>query len=85
MPTRWKPMERASLLEPVDPIVTDHLGDVYWMNDRKLEAVSSGGGRCLSSRPKRTPPASCASSRSGWMVMAEEAAAPAVKAAENGN
>jgi tetratricopeptide (TPR) repeat protein len=32
------PMERASLLEPVDPIVTDHLGDVYWMNDRKLEA-----------------------------------------------
>lgn len=33
-----EPMERASLLEPVDPIVTDHLGDVYWMNDRKLEA-----------------------------------------------
>jgi tetratricopeptide (TPR) repeat protein len=33
-----QPMERASLLEPVDPIVTDHLGDVYWMNDRKLEA-----------------------------------------------
>ncbi|MCU0905216.1 MAG: tetratricopeptide repeat protein, partial [Tabrizicola sp.] len=33
-----EPMERASLLEPVEPIVTDHLGDVYWMNDRKLEA-----------------------------------------------
>ena len=33
-----EPMEKASLLEPVDPIVTDHLGDVYWMNDRKLEA-----------------------------------------------
>jgi tetratricopeptide (TPR) repeat protein len=32
------PMEKASLLEPVDPVVTDHLGDVYWMNDRKLEA-----------------------------------------------
>ena len=31
-------MERASLLEPVDPIVTDHLGDVYWMVGRKLEA-----------------------------------------------
>ena len=31
-------MERASLLEPVDPMVTDHLGDVYWMVDRKLEA-----------------------------------------------
>lgn len=33
-----EPMERASLLEPVDPIVTDHLGDVYWVNGRKLEA-----------------------------------------------
>src|SRR5690606_15194168 len=32
------PMEKASLLEPVDPVVTDHLGDVYWMNDRKREA-----------------------------------------------
>ena len=32
------PMERASLLEPVDPVVTDHLGDVYWVNGRQLEA-----------------------------------------------
>lgn len=32
------PMERASLLEPVDPTVTDHLGDVYWAVDRKMEA-----------------------------------------------
>ena len=32
------PMEQASLLEPVDPIVTDHLGDVYWANGRKREA-----------------------------------------------
>jgi Flp pilus assembly protein TadD len=32
------PMERASLLEPVDPIVTDHLGDVYWAVGRKMEA-----------------------------------------------
>jgi Flp pilus assembly protein TadD len=32
------PMEQASLMEPVDPIVTDHLGDVYWMNGRKREA-----------------------------------------------
>lgn len=32
------PMEKASLLEPVDPIVTDHLGDVYWAVGRKLEA-----------------------------------------------
>ena len=33
-----EPMERASLLEPVDPVVTDHLGDVYWAVGRKLEA-----------------------------------------------
>ena len=32
------PMEKASLLEPVDPIVTDHLGDIYWANGRKREA-----------------------------------------------
>lgn len=32
------PMEQASLLEPVDPVVTDHLGDVYWMVGRTLEA-----------------------------------------------
>jgi tetratricopeptide (TPR) repeat protein len=32
------PMEQASLLEPVDPTVTDHLGDVYWAVGRKLEA-----------------------------------------------
>ena len=32
------PMERASLLEPVDPVVTDHLGDIYWVDGRTLEA-----------------------------------------------
>ncbi len=32
------PMEKASLLEPVEPVLTDHLGDVYWMNGRKREA-----------------------------------------------
>lgn len=32
------PMEQASLLEPVDPVVTDHLGDIYWVVGRKLEA-----------------------------------------------
>lgn len=32
------PMEQASLLEPVDPIVTDHLGDVYWAVGRTREA-----------------------------------------------
>ncbi len=33
------PMEQAALLEPVDPVVTDHLGDVYWANGRKREAA----------------------------------------------
>ncbi|MFN4157255.1 MAG: tetratricopeptide repeat protein [Gemmobacter sp.] len=33
-----EPMERASLLEPVDPVVTDHLGDVYWAVGRMMEA-----------------------------------------------
>jgi Flp pilus assembly protein TadD len=32
------PMEKASLLEPVDPVVTDHLGDVYWASGRQMEA-----------------------------------------------
>ena len=32
------PMERASMLLPVDPVVTDHLGDVYWSVNRKMEA-----------------------------------------------
>lgn len=33
-----EPQEKASLLMPVDPVVTDHLGDVYWMAGRKREA-----------------------------------------------
>lgn len=33
-----EPQEKASLLMPVDPVVTDHLGDVYWMVGRKREA-----------------------------------------------
>lgn len=37
-PEALAPMEKASLLEPVDPIVTDHLGDVYWANGRTREA-----------------------------------------------
>ncbi|EKD59832.1 MAG: hypothetical protein ACD_54C01107G0001 [uncultured bacterium] len=31
-------MEQASLLEPVDPVVTDHLGDIYWAVGRTREA-----------------------------------------------
>jgi len=32
------PMEQAVQLEAVDPVVNDHLGDVYWMVGRKREA-----------------------------------------------
>ncbi len=31
-------MEKASELMPVDPIVTDHLGDLYWAVGRQMEA-----------------------------------------------
>ena len=33
-----KPMERAVELEPFDPIVNDHLGDILWMVGRQREA-----------------------------------------------
>ncbi|MGO4907447.1 tetratricopeptide repeat protein [Pseudorhodobacter sp. W20_MBD10_FR17] len=45
------PMEKASLLEPVDATVTDHLGDVYWAVGRKLEA-NFQWRRALSFDPK---------------------------------
>ena len=32
------PQEKASKLMPVDPIVTDHLGDIYWQVGRNREA-----------------------------------------------
>lgn len=33
-----QPMERAAELLPVDPVLTDHLGDVYWAVGRDREA-----------------------------------------------
>lgn len=33
-----EPMERAAEIEAVDPIVNDHLGDIYWAVGRTLEA-----------------------------------------------
>ena len=33
-----EPMEKAVKLQPVDPIINDHLGDVYWMVGRIREA-----------------------------------------------
>lgn len=82
-----EPMEKASLLEPVDPIVTDHLGDVYWMNDRKLEARFQWR-RALSFEPTETDKARIQRKLEVGLdaVMADEGAAkPPVKAAENGN
>ena len=82
-----QPMEKASLLEPVDPIVTDHLGDVYWMNDRKLEARFQWR-RALSFDPTETDKTRILRKLDVGLdaVMADEGTAkPAVKAAENGN
>ncbi len=83
-----EPMERASLLEPVDPIVTDHLGDVYWMNDRKLEAQFQWR-RALSFEPTETDQKRILRKLEVGLdtVMAEEGTAKKtpVEAAENGN
>ncbi len=82
-----EPMERASLLEPVDPIVTDHLGDVYWMNDRKLEARFQWR-RALSFNPTEKDEARIRRKLEVGLdvVMAEEAEGQtSVKAAENGD
>ena len=82
-----EPMEKASLLEPVDPIVTDHLGDVYWMNDRKLEARFQWH-RALSFEPTEADKARILRKLEVGLdaVMADEGTAkPPVKAAENGN
>jgi tetratricopeptide (TPR) repeat protein len=81
------PMEKASLLEPVDPVVTDHLGDVYWMNDRKLEARFQWH-RALSFEPTDRDKARILRKLEVGLdaVMAEESAAGGpVEAAENGD
>ena len=31
-------LERAILIEPLDPTINEHLGDVYWVVGRKIEA-----------------------------------------------
>jgi tetratricopeptide (TPR) repeat protein len=82
-----QPMEKASLLEPVDPVVTDHLGDIYWMNDRQLEARFQWR-RALSFEPTEKDKARILRKLEVGLdvVMAEEGTAPApVKAAENDN
>jgi tetratricopeptide (TPR) repeat protein len=83
-----EPMEKASLLEPVDPIVTDHLGDIYWMNDRKLEAQFQWH-RALSFEPTEADQKRILRKLDVGLdaVMAEEGTAvkKPVEAAENGN
>jgi tetratricopeptide (TPR) repeat protein len=46
-----QPMERAAQLMPVDPIVNDHLGDVYWAVGRTREAEFQWN-RALSFEPE---------------------------------
>jgi len=45
-------MEKAAELMPVDPIVTDHLGDLYWAVGRQLEAKFQWR-RALSFNPEK--------------------------------
>ena len=82
-----EPMEKASLLEPVDPIVTDHLGDVYWMVGRKLEAQFQWR-RALSFGPTEADAKRINSKLEVGLdaVMADEAnGTDPVKAVEGGN
>jgi Flp pilus assembly protein TadD len=83
-----EPMERASLLEPVDPIVTDHLGDVYWAVGRRLEAAFQWR-RALSFGPEEKDAVRIRRKLEVGLdaVLAEEGAAPLtpVEAAANGN
>ena len=68
-------------------VVTDHLGDVYWMNDRKLEARFQWR-RALSFNPTEKDKARILRKLEVGLdaVMAAEGATEApVKAAENGN
>jgi tetratricopeptide (TPR) repeat protein len=82
-----EPMEKAAAIEKFDPIVTDHLGDVYWMVGRKLEARFQWR-RALSFEPTEKDALRIRRKLELGLdaVMTEEAAAaPAVKAAENGD
>ncbi|AWD22049.1 tetratricopeptide repeat protein [Pseudogemmobacter blasticus] len=83
-----EPMEKASLLEPVDPVVTDHLGDVYWAVGRKREAEFQWH-RALSFGPTEKDADRIRRKIDKGLdaVLAEEGAPPLseVKAAKNGN
>jgi tetratricopeptide (TPR) repeat protein len=82
------PMEKASVLEPVDPVVTDHLGDVYWAVGRTREAEFQWH-RALSFGPDEKDATRIRRKLEVGLdaVLAEEGAKPLaeVKAATNGN
>jgi hypothetical protein len=71
------------VLEPVDPIVTDHLGDVYWMVGRKREAEFQWH-RALSFNPEEKEATRIRKKLEVGLdvVMQEEAAAPAEPSAD---
>ena len=71
------PMEKASLLMPVDPIVTDHLGDVYWSVGRTREAEFQWS-RALSFKPTEKDAARIRAKLEKGLdaVLAEEGAKP---------
>ena len=81
-----EPMERASLLEPVDPVVTDHLGDVYWAVGRKLEARFQWH-RALSFEPEEDEAIRIRRKLEVGLdaVLAEEGAKPLTEVANGGN
>jgi len=83
-PEALPPMEQASLLEPVDPIVTDHLGDVYWANNRKREAEFQWR-RALSYEPTEKDAARIRQKLELGLdaVLAAEGAQPLVKSAND--
>ncbi len=80
-----EPMEKASLLEPVDPVVTDHLGDVYWAVGRTMEARFQWR-RALSFDPEEKEAIRIRAKLDRGLdaVLADEGAKP-LQAAGNGN
>ncbi len=78
-------MERAAELVAVDPIVNDHLGDVYWSVGRKLEAEFQWH-RALSFDPEEKEAIRIRRKIEVGLdaVLAEEGAAP-LKVANGGN
>ncbi|MEL6206120.1 MAG: tetratricopeptide repeat protein [Pseudomonadota bacterium] len=78
-------MERAAELLPVDPIINDHLGDVYWAVGRKTEARFQWH-RALSFEPEEDEAERIRRKLDVGLdaVLAEEGAPPLVVAGDDG-